>query len=286
MAGPARAIAALALVAPLLLGDGSSPARAAAAMRYDVLGDSYAAGYGVPPYTSDCRRSEASYGVLLDGRAGLVLDDLVACSGASTTSMVEGGQLGALDDATDLVLLSIGANDVAWSKPAVACALRTNAECVAATAELNRAVAEDLPERLDALLAEVELAAPDARVLLTGYPRLFSPGYGAYLNASPIEQKRINDATDLLNSAARTSASEQGFGFVDVTTRFAGRGLNAPDPWIHSLRLPSGEIDRRAFHPTAVGYDAYVRAIIVALRQAPTGDDHGAGWCRGVGPVV
>lgn len=233
-----------------------------------MLGDSYAAGYGVPPYTTDCRRSEASYGVLLDGRAGLVLDDLVACSGASTTSMVEGGQLAALDTESDLVLLSIGANDVAWSKPAVACALRTNDECVASTAELNRAVADDLPALLDAVLAEVEAAAPDARVVLTGYPRLFSPRYGAYLNASPIEQKRINDATDLLNTAIRAATSEHGHAFVDVTARFAGHGLNAPEPWISALRLPSGEIDRRAFHPTAVGYEDYARAIIVSLRRS------------------
>ena len=54
MTGPGRVIAALALVAPLVLGGGSSPAQAAPATRYDVLGDSYAAGYGVPPYTSSC----------------------------------------------------------------------------------------------------------------------------------------------------------------------------------------------------------------------------------------
>lgn len=45
---------------------------------YDVLGDSYASGYGVPPYSDTCGRSQSAYGVLVDGRARLDLDDFVA----------------------------------------------------------------------------------------------------------------------------------------------------------------------------------------------------------------
>lgn len=262
---PVRAIvAALFLVAPLLL---VTPASATTVVRYDVLGDSYASGYGVPPYTTDCDRSESSYGVLLDGRAGLDLDELVACARASTTSMVEGGQLAALDANTDLVLLSVGANDVGWAQPAVACLLRTDARCSEATVAVRRRVTDDLPGLLDSLYGRVAAAAPAAQVVVTGYPRLFSPRYGAHLGASPIEQKRVNDVTDLLNGVLGSAASRHGFELVDVTGRFAGHGLNAPDPWIFDVRLPTGEIDRRAFHPDVVGYEAYARAIVVGLRQ-------------------
>ncbi len=69
------------------------------------------------------------------------------------------------------------------------------------------------------------------------------------------------------SSAARSAAIRHGATFVDVTGRFAGHGLNAPDSWIFALRLPNGEIDRRAFHPSAVGYEVYARAVIVVLRQ-------------------
>ncbi len=31
---------------------------------------------------------------------------------------------------------------------------------------------------------------------MTGYPRLFSPEYGAYLGASPAEQQALNDGAD------------------------------------------------------------------------------------------
>ena len=234
--------------------------------RVDVLGDSYAAGYGVLPYV-DCGRSTSSYGVLVDGRAGLALDDLVACPRESSTSMVDAGQLDALDSDTDVVLLSVAANDVEWGKPAVACLLRTNAECADATATLRSRIANELPALLDQLHEKIATAAPAARVLVTGYPRLFTPRYGAMLNASPIEQKRVNDATDELTAAMRAAAVRHGFAFVDVTTRFAGHGMNAPDAWINPLRDETGAIDRRGLHPDATGYAAYASAIIVAYRH-------------------
>lgn len=247
----------------------SAPASSAVAdpVQYDVLGDSYAAGYGVAP-TTGCGRSAASYGVLLDGRAGLALDDLVACPRASTTSMVADGQLDALDGDTGLVLLSVGANDVRWAEPAVACLLRSNAECVETTAALARRTSDELPALLDALYDQVSERAPLARVVVTGYPRLFTPAAGTYLGGSPIEQKRVNDDIDLLNSVIRSAALGHGFGFVDVTARFAGHGANSAVPWIFGLRLPSGKIDRRAFHPGLVGYESYANAIVVLLRQS------------------
>ena len=33
------------------------------AVVYDALGDSYASGYGVPPYSAQCGRSDAAYAV-------------------------------------------------------------------------------------------------------------------------------------------------------------------------------------------------------------------------------
>ena len=260
-----RSLLAAAGTAGVLLVAGVPYSSATAAVRVDVLGDSYAAGYGVLPST-DCGRSSSSYGVLVDGRAGLALDDLVACPRASSTSMVDAGQLNALDADTDLVLLSVAANDVEWGKPAVACLLRTNVECADAIATLRARISTELPALLDQLHDKIRAAAPHARVMVTGYPRLFSPRYGAMLNASPIEQKRVNDATDQLTAEMRAAADRHGFAFVDVTRRFAGHGMNAPDGWIYPLRDEAGAIDWRAFHPTATGYDAYASAIIVAYR--------------------
>ena len=128
----ARSAVLAVLAALALVGSAGSVASAAptAASRvvYDALGDSYASGYGVPPY-AECGRSQSAYAVQLDGRQRLRLDDFVACAGATTTSLVTGGQLAALDADTDLVTLTIGGNDIGWSSAVAACLGGTDAQC-------------------------------------------------------------------------------------------------------------------------------------------------------------
>ena len=64
-------------------------------------------------------RSDAAYAVQVAGRERLALDDFVACAGATTATLVSGGQLTALGARTDLVTLTIGGNDTGWSGPEV-----------------------------------------------------------------------------------------------------------------------------------------------------------------------
>ena len=249
----------VALLLPLATVAAPPASSAPSRTTYDVLGDSYGSGYGVPPYGA-CGRSQAAYGVLVDGRARLDLDDFVACAGATTTSLVAGGQLGALDDDTDLVLLSIGGNDIGWSSAVVACLGGSDAACAGALAVVRGRVATRLPGLLDTLHDGIGAAAPEARVIVTGYPRLFSPEHGAYLGASPAEQEALNDGADLLNSVIAAAARRHGFDVVDVTSRFVGHGVNAPDPWI------LGPADPGAFHPTLAGYQAYAGAVTAAIK--------------------
>ncbi|MEO5662621.1 MAG: SGNH/GDSL hydrolase family protein [Nocardioides sp.] len=254
-------VVALLLLTPLA---GVAPATAGPPRtNYDVLGDSYGSGVGVPPYdpaSLGCARSQSAYGVLVDGRARLRLDDFVACAGATTTSLVAGGQLAALDADTDLVLLSIGGNDIGWSQAVTACLGGTDAQCAGASALVRGRIATVLPGLLDTLHAKITAAAPQARVVVTGYARLFSPEYGAYLGASPAEQQVLNEGADLLNEAVAAAAARHGFDFVDVTGRFVDHGVNAPEPWV------LGAFDPAAFHPTLAGYEAYAAAVTAAIK--------------------
>lgn len=50
-------------------------------------------------------------------------------------------------------------------------------------------------------------------------------------------------------------AVEHGFQLVDVTERFVGHGVNAPEPWI------LGVADPGRFHPNLAGYRAYAAAV-------------------------
>jgi len=257
------AIAVLATaVAASIAGSTAAAAAPPDPIIYDALGDSYASGYGVPPYTATCGRSDAAYPVQLDGRKHIALDDFVACAGATTLTVVSGGQLEALNAQTDLVTISAGGNDTGWSTAVVACLLRDDQTCKLASDAVTAGITALLPGLLDQLYTKMAAAAPNADVVVTGYPRLFSPEYGAYLGASVAEQQTLNEGADLLNATLARAAATHGFQFVDVTKRFLGHGVNAPDAWILGL------LDPGAFHPNAEGYETYTAAVTSALNPS------------------
>src|SRR5688500_2816979 len=105
------AFAALALVFPVVLGATAASAEPRQAVEYDALGDSYASGYGVPPYDGLCGRSQSAYAVQVDGR-----------------------MKNELDEDTDLVTISIGGNDVGWSTAVGACLGGSDTQCAGALA--------------------------------------------------------------------------------------------------------------------------------------------------------
>jgi lysophospholipase L1-like esterase len=244
-----------------ILGAGVASAAPRAPFVYDALGDSYASGYGVPPYDGSCGRSMSAYAEQLDGRMRLQLDDFAACAGATTVSLVSGGQLAALDADTDVVTLTIGGNDIGWGTVVGACLAASDATCAGAIALSRQAITFALPGLLDAVYTQVAAAAPNAHVVVTGYPRLFSPEYGDYLGASAAEQQAMNDGADLLDTVIAQAAAAHGFQFVDVRPRFVDHGVNAPEPWI--LGPGAG-----AFHPNAAGYRAYTAALTAQINPS------------------
>ncbi|WP_298747245.1 SGNH/GDSL hydrolase family protein [uncultured Serinicoccus sp.] len=258
MSTPTRlAVAALGTVA---MGMGltlAAPATAAPdEVVYDALGDSYAAGFGAGAVLQDtggCSRTDAAAPLRLDGRQRIALDDFVACSGATTADLA--GQLPALDADTDLVTLTIGGNDIGWTQAIGACLLLDDPTCAQALAGSRLLVQGLLPARLDAALTAVGRAAPDAHVVVTGYPHLFTPEAGGFVNASPEEQEALNEGADLLNATVAAAAQRRGFDYVDVVRRFDGHGVNAPDPWV----------DPTTFHPTVAGQETYAAALTAAV---------------------
>jgi lysophospholipase L1-like esterase len=256
------ALAAVALLTTGLAG----PVPAASTLVLDGLGDSYASGYGVPAsFSTPCGRSDAAPAPAIDGRMQLALDDFVACGGARTTDLVPQGQIAALGPDTDVVTLSIGGNDIGWSQAVGACLALTDAECEAAIGLTRGRITTVLPGLLDDVYDDIDAAAPNATVYVTGYPRLFSPPYGPVLGASAAEQDEMNAGADLLNATIRTVAEAHGYTFVDVTERFVDHGVNAPEPWVVWPTAPG------SFHPNVPGYRAYAAAVTAAIRPADLG---------------
>ena len=229
---------------------------------YDALGDSFASGAGSGPLGT-CGQSEAAYPERLDARKKISLDDDNTCVGATVQDML-GTQLVGLADA-ELVTITIGGNNIGWSQAVGACLAYPEHTCAAAVGQSTLAITNVLPTLLDTAYAAVQASAPDAHVVVTGYPRLFSPEHGDYaLAGTPYvitvaEQQLLNAGADQLNAVIAVAAAQHGFQYVDVTGKFSGHGVNAPDAWI------TGALDAVPFHPTAMGQDAYAAAVTSQL---------------------
>lgn len=242
---------------------GALPAQAAAPA-YTALGDSYASGVGTRDYYSDsgsCQRSKYAYPVLDAARLGATLN-FAACSGAKVADVLN-GQLGSLNSNTRYVTVMAGGNDVGWSAAISQCAKPWPYTCWGEIDQAEHLVRTVLPGRLDQLYSRIRTLAPNARVVVVGYPRLFN-GKECNLIAriSPGEQVELNQAADLLAVTIRDRAAAHGFTFADARSAFSGHAVCDSVEWINGTSWPLGE----SYHPNQAGHVGYANLIEPALR--------------------
>ena len=253
---------------------GTQPAAATVAVPgYVALGDSFAAGVGAGAgsYDADgstCDRSPLGYPARVAAESGLSLT-FAACAGADTADVVE-QQAPTLRRSTRYVTLTVGGNDLGFASVLTTCALPGwLGDCTAAVNRGRATLRADLPERLDVVLATIRDRSPRARVVVTGYPRLFS---GDDCNAltffSKREMARLNAATEELAVVIRARTRAAGMRYVSPLARFDGHAWCEDEPWINGPRRPL----RDSFHPNAAGHAAYAGLVGPALtgrRPAP-----------------
>jgi lysophospholipase L1-like esterase len=227
---------------------------------YVALGDSYASGTGTRDYYDEgCQRSDHSYAKQLASKAGLQLTH-AACSGARIPD-VRQKQLAALSAETDLVTISIGGNDAGFAKVITECA-KPLVSCADDIAGARSFINETLPGQLDEIYGEIEARAPEARVLVIGYPRLFNGqecNLGARISAD--EQADLNGVADLLAAKLAVLADAHGFEFVDVREPFNTHRICDDVEWLNGLSNPVGE----SYHPNQLGHDAFTALISAKL---------------------
>lgn len=232
-----------------------------AGLNYVAQGDSFASGTGTREYyDAGCQRSNHSYAKQLAGELGMTLSH-VACSGARIPD-VRANQLGALSAATELVTISIGGNDAGFASVISRCALPWPFTC---TGEINNArnfITSTLPGQLDALYAEIATRAPNAQVIVVGYPRLFN-GEQCNLGAriSPAEQTSLNSVADLLAARISAVATAHGFDYVDARGPFNVHRVCDDVEWLNGLSNPVGE----SYHQNRLGHDAFTDLIAELL---------------------
>lgn len=229
---------------------------------YAALGDSYASGVGSGQADGDCRRSSLAHPALWAAGHHPGRFDFAACSGASSAD-VTATQLSGLDRGTTLVSMTVGGNDVGFADVMKTCTLNSESACLESVARSEHAMDHDLPGRLDAAYRAVKVKAAHARVVVLGYPHLFTRGACLMGPVSGREQSALNTAADHLNRVTKDRARAHGYVFADVTAAFAGHEICSADPWIHAPSLFTADV---AYHPTAEGQrEGYLPALTAAL---------------------
>jgi lysophospholipase L1-like esterase len=238
-----------------------------------ALGDSYSSGEGNPPFdpaAGRCDRSPVAWPLLAAAELGWTATDL-ACSGAQTQDVVrpfkdqpaQTDALAKLRPRPDVVTITIGGNDAGFAATLAACyvtdCVRSGAIAVAETQILTA-----LPDRLADTYRAVQQAAPGARLVVVGYPRLF-PAHRSEVTGcewlTNRERRALNQAADLLNGVIAVEAWLAGARYVDVSRTLEGHELCTGDPWLIPLPLQA------AAHPTAKGQQAIADRVADALSR-------------------
>ena len=265
-----------------------SAMRAGSATRYTSLGDSYTAGPLIPDLTGDpagCARSTGNYPSRVAAAIHAASFTDVSCQGADTTNMTkpESVPLGTnppqdngLSSSTTLVTLQIGGNDINFINIVINCTelSLTNpfgAPCKkhytsGGTDRLKAAVIATAP-KVAADLQGIHADAPNARVLLAGYPAILpNSGDGCW----PVVPIAYGDVPYLrgveleLNAMLASVAAASNATFVNTYTASIGHdACQAPGvKWVEGL-VPSSPA--APFHPNALGEKGMAQQVLAAL---------------------
>ncbi|MFH5207120.1 SGNH/GDSL hydrolase family protein [Antrihabitans sp. NCIMB 15449] len=277
------------LLAATALAIGAAP-RADAAPNvetYVALGDSYAAGSVVLPQTDllTCARSAVNYPALVAQELGAKTFRDVTCGSATTadfTNLQPGNVLGtaapqydALSADTTLVTVTIGGNDIGLADAAYSCANPFPEPVGRSCADGFTAGGRDeFADRIAAftptygrVIDEIRSRAPQAEVVLVGYPTGFRPG--GCPDVQPVWRRDadyIQRTLTALNAVMSEQASANGATYVDVATSSVGHDACAAPGvrWLEGI-VPSSTTSLAPIHPNAAGQANMARQVLAAL---------------------
>lgn len=236
---------------------------AAAASNYVALGDSYSSGVGTRTYYNDgtsCDRSPYAYGPLIAAKYGYAFT-FEACSGAKTSDVLS-SQLGPLSSSTNLVTMTIGGNDAGFSTVIEDCAA-WYFPCQSAINNANSYIQNTLPGVLNTTYGDIRSHAPNAHVVILGYPHLFtSTGTTCNFDALTSQHEiELNQTADLLDGVISGQAKAHGFTYVDPRSAFNSHEICSSSEWLNGLSNPISE----SFHPNISGQANFASEIEAVL---------------------
>lgn len=238
-----------------------------------VIGDSTAAGLGNPivdnptPQDSVCGRSRDAYAVDLGAANGWDVTNL-ACSRATiqagllgpevSTSLTLPPQVAQPAVAhADLVIVSIGANDVDWTNILRFCAISDNCANSAEQAYLQQQLAHFSADFLQ-LVAVLQALPNHPGVIINQYYDPIPDDVSCLAGHGLTEAKQKVLRSDLTALNTVLASGAKAAGFSTALPDFSGHGVCSAYPYVQGLTASA------PFHPTAAGQ----LAIALADEQA------------------
>ena len=242
-----------------------------------VIGDSTAAGAGLPPapglsrYARDCGRSADSYAAdLSDVNGWRVLN--LACNGATISHGLLGPQdhngarlppqLAEAERASQasVIIVSVGADDLNWAAEVRYCSVTPNCNDRATAAYFQQQLASFSKDYLD-LLSRLAALPSHPQVIINRYYNPFGalPGCLGKEGLTTANLQTLTSRLDTLNQVLAKGAAQ--FRFAAPQPDFAGHELCTTQPYVQGLSSPA------PFHPTAAGQLAIALADQAALAQ-------------------
>ncbi len=275
--------AASALSATALAGAAS----ASSGQDYVAMGDSYTAGSLIPDLAGSpagCLRSSHNYPALVAAAIGTGSFADVSCQGATTDNMAQAQsvpfgtnppQLDALSAGTTLVTIGIGGNDLGFASIVIHCASLSwtdpfGTPCEdhytsGGTDQLKAEIDATVP-KVAAVLQAIHQRAPNARVLLIGYPDILpNSGYGCW----PLVPIAFGDVPYLrgvehdMNQMLASQAAAGNATYVDTYTDSIGHDFCQPTgvKWMEGI-VPTSPA--APVHPNGLGEKAMAQQVEAA----------------------
>ena len=260
-------------------------------------------------FSGDCHRSPLSWGGEIDLITDAHLFANVACSGAELRHLTDTpfrkhgvdrtqiDQLGELTGAdfpdaeqpVETVMFTIGGNDLGFAKALERCyrggigerrlrvpidrSGRYPGSCLALPAfqDTGAAVDELFAEIADDLLPALRRAAPGARYVLVGYPRILPQRYEDATECSwlvPEAHEAISRVNTQMTLRGHVLAdAEDDLLFVNSFGAHVGRELCTEDSVYVPVVSKRGPWDQQQGHPNATGQRLWADAILAELRR-------------------
>jgi lysophospholipase L1-like esterase len=236
------------------------PASASGTTSYVALGDSYSSGDGAGSYSDgSCLQSANAYPVLWhNGHGGGFSNE--TCAGAKTSDVLS-SQVSGLSASTTLVTITIGGNDVGFASVMETCVLGSTSACVSAVQKSESQAQTTLPGALDNVLATIGSDAPNAKVVVLGYPQFYDLARSSTcIGLSTTDRTYLNQGASVLDGVIQAAAGRHGDSYVDITPYFKGHQICDSGSYLISVDwLNLGD----SYHPNANGQKyGYLPAVV------------------------